>query len=325
MQAAYYVRQGAAREVLKVGEQPDPRPAAGEVLVRIFASGVNPSDVKSRQGALGRPQPFPLVIPHSDGAGVIEAVGKDVDPTRIGERVWLWNAQWQRPFGTAATHIALPTQQAVGLPDIVDFDVAACFGIPLMTAVKAVNLANVSSKTILISGGAGAVGHYAIQVAAHRGARVLSTVSSAEKAVQAMNAGATATIDYRRENVGERVNSLTAGAGVEAVIDLDLTANAALLPSVLKPGGDAVVYGMSSNEPVIPGRWLMQNSATLKLFLIYALRPSDRHRVLADISGLLAKENLIHRVAGSFPLSDIAQAHEAVESGVLLGNVVLKI
>jgi NADPH:quinone reductase len=324
MLAAFYVRQGSASEVLEVGEQPQPKPLPGEVLVRIAASGVNPSDVKSRQGAAGRPQPFPLIIPHSDGAGVISAVGEGVDATRIGERVWLWNGQWRRPFGTAANYVALPSYQAVGLPDSLDFGVGACLGIPLMTAVHAVNLANVASKTVLVSGGAGAVAHYAIQVAARRGARVLSTVSGAKKAAEAMGAGALATIDYRKEDIGERVKELTDGKGVEAVIDLDLTANAPLLPSILQPGGTIVVYGMSSNDPVIPGRWLMQNNATIKFLLVYALSPPDRNQALNDISELMAGDGLIHRVAASFPLSEIVAAHEAVESGALFGNVIIE-
>ena len=209
MQAVYYERNGAAREVLTVGEVQTPRPGPGEVRVKLAASGVNPSDVKSRQGST-RKIAFPRVVPHSDGAGIIDDVGDGVPKSRIGERVWVWNGQWKRAFGTAAEFIALPAAQAAPLPDNVGFDAGACLGIPAMTAIHAVILADATKNmNLLVSGGAGAVSQYIIQFAKAKGANVIATVSSPEKAKAAREAGAAHVIDYKRENVGERVVEIT--------------------------------------------------------------------------------------------------------------------
>src|SRR5215831_11097462 len=190
MQAAYYERNGTAREVLKVGEIQTPRPGPGEVRVKLATSGVNPSDVKSRQG-LTRKIAFPRVVPQSDGAGVIDDVGDGVSKSRIGERVWVWNGQWKRPFGTAAEFIALPSAQAVKLPDNVSFEAGACLGIPAMTASHAITLSHAGKgSTLLVSGGAGAVSQYVIQFAKLVGARVITTVSSPDKAKAAQEVGA---------------------------------------------------------------------------------------------------------------------------------------
>src|SRR5262245_44402908 len=190
MRAAYYETNGAARAVLRVGEVETPQPGRGEVRVRLAVSGVNPSDVKSRAG-LTRKIAFPRVIPHSDGAGVIEAVGNGVPPARVGERVWVWNGQWRRAFGTAAEAIVLPAEQAVPLPASVSMEAAACLGIPAYTAYQAVELAGLQGgSTVLVAAGAGAVGHYAIQLAKKKGATVLTTVSSPAKAELARKAGA---------------------------------------------------------------------------------------------------------------------------------------
>lgn len=326
MRAAFYRKQGAAREVLEVGEQPTPEPGPGEVRVRLRTSGVNPSDWKSRRGGVGRKIAAPLVIPHSDGAGDIDAVGAGVPASRVGERVWIWNGQWKRPFGTAAQYIALPSAQAVALPQNTDYAAGACLGIPALTALQAVRLAQVQRESVvLVSGGAGAVGHYAIQFAKVRGARVLATVSGDAKAAHARAAGADAVINYRTEEVGARVKTLTDGRGVDAVIEVDLTANARLLPAILRPHGVAVVYGTGAAEASIPSLWLMQNSATLRLFLVYDLSATDRAAVLDELSTLLAQGRLVHAVAQRFPLDAIADAHEAVEHGTVIGNVVLDI
>jgi len=237
MRAAYYENNGAAGEVLRVAEVDTPKPARGEVRVKLAASGVNPSDVKSRAG-LTRKIAFPRVIPHSDGAGTIDAVGEGVPAARVGERVWVWNGQWRRPFGTAAEQIVLPAEQAVPLPASIDMPAAACLGIPAYTAYQAVELAGLGpGATVLVAAGAGAVGHYAIQLAKKRGAAVVTTVSSPAKAELARQAGADHVIDYKRENVGERVMAITGKRGVDAVIEMDLAANARLLPDVLKPEG----------------------------------------------------------------------------------------
>src|SRR5438128_7452053 len=205
MRAAFYTEQGQAREVLRVGEQPTPEPGPGEVRVRLRTSGVNPSDWKSRRGGSGRKLAAPLVIPHSDGAGDIDAVGAGVAASRIGERVWIWNGQWKRAFGTAAQYIALPSAQAVPLPQNTDYAAGACLGIPALTALQAVRLAQPQRESVvLVSGGAGAVGHYAVQLAKAREARVLATVSGEAKAAHARKAGADTVINYRTADVGAR-------------------------------------------------------------------------------------------------------------------------
>ncbi len=226
MRAAYYEQNGPANAVLKLGEVETPRPAPGEVRVKLATSGVNPSDVKARSGAT-RKIAFPRVIPHSDGAGEIDLVGDGVSAARVGERVWVWNGQWLRPFGTCAEYIVLPAAQAVRLPAKTSFEVGACLGIPAMTAYHAIAVAGAAPGiTLLIAGGAGAVGHHAVQFAKAAGASVIATVSSPEKADAARAAGADHTVDYRRENVGERVMAITAKKGVDAVVEVDFAANA---------------------------------------------------------------------------------------------------
>ena len=325
MRAAYYERNGTARDVLRIGDVETPQPKPGEVRVKLFASGVNPSDVKSRAGST-RKIAFSRVIPHSDGAGEIDAVGEGISPARIGERVWLWNGQWRRPFGTAAEAITLPAEQAVPLPNNISMDAGACLGIPAYTAYQGVLLAKPGEgSTILVAGGAGAVGHYAIQLAKKRGATVITTVSSPKKAAIARQAGADHTIDYKRENVGERVMAITAKRGVDAVIEMDLGANAKLLPGVLAPTGVAAIYGSGTPEVTLPFQFLLQNSITLRFFLVYLMPTEMRRRATADITRLLERGELIHNVARTFTLDETAAAHEAVESGTAMGNVVVRI
>ena len=221
MRAAYYEKNGPAREVLHVGDVEAGEPGRGEVRVRLRTSGVNPSDVKSRAG-LSRKIAFPRVIPQSDGAGEIDRVGEGVPASRIGERVWVWNGQWRRAFGTAAEYIVLPAEQAVRLPANTSLEAGACLGIPVYTAYQAVEYAGIGEgSTVLVAAGAGAVGHYAIQLAKKKKATVLTTVSSPAKAELARQAGADHVIDYKREDVGERVMAITAKRGVDAVIEMD--------------------------------------------------------------------------------------------------------
>jgi NADPH2:quinone reductase len=287
---------------------------------------VNPSDWKVRRGGFGRALAFPLIIPHSDGAGDIDAVGEGVPQSRIGERVWIWNGQWKRALGTAAEYIALPSAQAVTLPDGAGYAEGAGFGIPALTAVQAVRLAEAGpGTTVLVHGGAGAVGHYAIQFAKRRGARVLATISGEAKAKLASEAGADATINYRTENVGERVKALTGAAGVDAVIDMDLAANAKLLPAILRPFGKVVIYGTGAAEAAIPGLWLMQNSATFRFFLIYEIPAADRAAAIGELDAALRQGGLIHNIGLRLPLEQAAAAHEALEAASVIGNVVLDI
>lgn len=324
MRAAWYTKTGAAAEVLEVGDAPTPAPGPGEVRVRLHASGVNPSDVKSRRGRPDRPMPFPRVVPHSDGAGVIDALGAGVPETRLNERVWVWNAQWQRPDGTAADYVVLPTDQAVALPEGVDFAAGACLGIPVLTAWRAATLIGApAGRTLLVAGGAGSVGHYATQIAKLKGARVLTTVSSPEKAAHARAAGADAVIDYRREDVAARVLELTDGAGVDLAVEVDLGGNAALLPQVLRQGGTAAVYGSNTAEVTLPfGAYLFRDIA-LHFFVVYELPAAVRREAIGDVGRMLAAGQLRHSVAARFPLERIAEAHEAVESGRVMGHVVL--
>ena len=325
MRAAFYETNGPAREVLRLAEVETPQPGRGEVRVRLLTSGVNPSDVKSRAG-LTRKIAFPRVIPHSDGAGEIDAVGDGVSAARVGERVWVWNGQWRRAFGTAADWIVLPSEQAVGLPANVPMEAGACLGIPAYTGYQAVLRAGVhEGSTVLVAAGAGAVGHYAIQFAKKRKATVITTVSSPAKAEIARQAGADHVIDYKREDVGERVMALTAKRGVDAVIEMDLAANARLLPNVLAPNGVVAIYGSGAAETSIPFQFLLQNSITLQFFLVYLMPPAERERATADITRLLERGDLIHNVAETFDLGDMVAAHEAVESGKAMGNIVVKL
>jgi NADPH2:quinone reductase len=325
MRAAYYESNGPAREVLRVADVETPQAGRGEVRVRLRTSGVNPSDVKSRAG-LTRKIAFPRVIPHSDGAGEIDAVGEGVSPARVGERVWVWNGQWRRPFGTAAEWIVLPSEQAVRLPANVTMDAGACLGIPAYTGYQGVLLARAKEgSTVLVAAGAGAVGHYAIQFAKKRKATVITTVSSPAKAEIARAAGADHVIDYKREDVGERVMAITAKRGVDAVIEMDLAANARLLPTVLAPNGVVAVYGSGAAEASIPFQFLLQNSITLQFFLVYLMPAEMRQRATADITQMLEQGELIHNVAQTFDLGDMVAAHEAVESGKAMGNIVVKL
>jgi NADPH2:quinone reductase len=324
MRAAFYEHNGTAREVLRVGEVEIPQTGPGEVRVKLSTSGVNPSDVKSRQGST-RKIAWPRVIPHSDGAGVIDQVGGGVAKARIGERVWVWNGQWKRAFGTAAEYIALPAAQAVKLPEKVSFEAGACLGIPAMTAIHAVALAAAQKgTTLLVSGGAGSVSQYVIQFAKLAGATVLTTISSPEKAAAAREAGADHAIDYKRENVGERVMALTGKRGVDAVIEMDLTANAKLIPQVLRAKGSVIVYG-TGPEAVIPATFCLVNTIQLQFFLVYELDAGERERAVSAINRALSEGNLINRVSQpTFSLADTAAAHEAVERGTV-GNVIVTI
>lgn len=327
MKAAYYEQTGPAEQVLVVGGLPDPQPAADEVRVRLEWSGVNPSDVKARSGARGPMMPFARVIPHSDGMGVIDGVGAEVDPARIGQRVWVWNAAWSRPNGTAAGLVVLPQQQAVDLPDNVPGEIGACLGIPALTAAHAVLTdGGVAGQRVLVAGGAGAVGHYAVQFARLLGARqVIATVSSPAKAELARAAGADVVIDYRRENVVERVREATGGAGVDRVIEVDIAANAGIDMEVVRPDGMWVVYGSGARQFSLPFFPMISRNILVRFFIVYQLSEADRQRANAVLDDFLRRNLLQHNIAVRLPLASIAQAHELVEAGSVVGNVVLSI
>jgi NADPH:quinone reductase len=324
MRAATFSHTGPAREVFSVVEVPTPEPGPGEVRVRLATSGVNPSDVKRRGAApAGKPAEFPLVIPHSDGAGTIDKVGPGVSGGRVGERVWTLNAQFKRAFGTAAQYCVLPSAFALHLPDNVDSSVGACLGIPALTAYHAIMLdGSVRGKTLLVQGGAGAVGFYAIQFAKLDGATVIATVSSDEKAQRARSAGADHIINYRSDDRKLRVADITGGKGVDRIIEVDLKANAMTYPDLLVEHGKAVVYGSGAPPIAIPS--FVPFSTTLEFILVYTLSDAQRAHHIAALDRLLTDGTLQHAIGEHFPLDRIAEAHEAVEAGSF-GNVIVDI
>jgi NADPH2:quinone reductase len=324
MQAATFTHTGTARDVFQLKDMPIPEPAPGEVRVRIATSGVNPSDVKRRGAAPhGKPAEFPVVIPHSDGAGTIDAVGDGVPQSRIGERVWTFNAQYQRPFGTAAEYCAVPSNFAIKLPDAIDFAIGACLGVPALTAYHAIMLdGSVRGKTLLVQGGTGAVGYYAVQFAKFDGATVITTVGSDAKAERVREAGADHAINYRTEDRKARVAEITGGNGVDRIIEADLKANAMTYPDLLKKHGKAVVYGSGAGPLEIPS--FIPFATTLEFILVYLLSDKQRADYTKAITGFLETGKLKHMVAETFPLEKIVEAHEAVEAGPY-GNIILTI
>jgi len=324
MRAAWYERNGDAKDVLTVGDLADPVPAAGEVRVRVHVSGVNPSDVKSR---MRRPLTTQWIIPHSDGAGLIDAVGEGVQHSRLGQRVWLWNGQWKRAAGTAAELICLPSQQAVELPDQATFDEGACVGIPVLTALQSLRLAGeIDGRSLLVIGGGSMVGQYVTQIAVQRGAQVIATAGSPARVDHALSVGAAHVIGYRTEPVAERVRELTGGRGVDAVIDMDFQSTARLIgKGVLRPHGRLVSYGSNQTVEIpVDFRAMLWDSLTIACFLVYELQPEDRAAVVNDANDLLRRRALVHRTAAAFGLDDIAQAHTTVEQGQRVGVVLVR-
>lgn len=326
MRAVWYEATGPAAKVLQLGEMETPQPGPGEVRVRLHASGVNPSDVKSRDGLRG-PIAFPRVIPHSDGAGEIDAVGEGVSPSRVGQRVWVWNAAYRRPFGTCAEYVCLPEAQAVPLPEGTSFEAGACLGIPASTACHAVFAdGDVTGQTVLVTGGAGAVGHYAIQLARWGGAKVIATVSGPEKAKAAEAAGAHAVVNYRDGDVAAAILAANQGKPVDRVVEVEFGGNLPVTSAVIGEGGVIAAYGsMADAEPKLPFYPLMFRNVTLRMLIVYLLSPPDRARMLARLGAALEEGALSHAIAATFDLADSAKAHEAVESGKLIGNAVITI
>jgi NADPH2:quinone reductase len=326
MQAVWYEAQGAPEEVLKVGQLERPEPGPGEVLVRIRASGVNPSDTYGRSGRQA-PMPFRRVIPHQDGAGVIESVGRDVPTERVGERVWVYEATWNRAGGTAAEFTVVPAQRAVRLPDTIDFDAGACLGIPAMTAHRAVfGDGPVRGQSVLVTGGAGAVGTAAVQFAKWGGARtVLATVSSDAKAAAARDAGADHTVNYRTEDVVARVHHLTQKEGVDRIVEVDFGGNLPVSLQIIKPDGTIASYATRGEpEPKVPFRALMVKNITVHGVLVYTMSESAKIAAMADITRALEEGALRPLIGARLPLDRAADAHNAVELGTSIGNVVLQ-
>jgi NADPH:quinone reductase len=324
MRAAYSEQNGPATAVLRVGEADTPAPGPGEVRIKLHTSGINPSDVKSRAG-LTRKIAFPRVIPHSDGAGEIDAVGDGVAQARLGERIWTFNAQWRRPFGTAAEYVVLPAAQAAPLPRSVSFEVGAGIGIPAMTAWYAATLAlPQEGGTVFVPAGAGAVGNYAIQFAKARQAQVITSVSSEAKAAVARQAGADHIINYKSEDLSQRIVEITGRRGVDAILEVDLGAGAKYWPSILRPHGTVVVYGTSAPEHVIPAAFCLTNNIGVRFILVYEMSAAESENAIAAITKMLTEGRLVHNIALTLPLEQIVKAHEAVEHGAG-GKVVLEV
>ena len=323
MRAVWYERNGPSG-VLEIGEMPNPEASAGEVRVQIVTSGINPSDWKRRAG-LTRPMDFPRVIPHQDGAGIIDQVGSGVPQSRLGQRVWLYEAQTDRPFGTAAEYTVQPGHHAVPFPDNTNFAEAACLGVPAMTAHRCVFADGpVSGKTILVPGGAGAVGNYAIQFAKLDGAKVITTVSSEEKGRLAMEAGADEVINYRSENSVERILEVTHGAGVDHIVEVDFAGNFPVSQAVLRNNGVVAVYAAGTGpQPTVPLIFNVSN-VTVRLVLVYTMPEPAKEAAVADITHLLEEGKLRHLLGPKFPLESAVDAHEAVEGGAI-GNVILEV
>lgn len=313
MKAAKYERHGPAAEVLRVAEVERPSPGPGEVLVRVVVSAINPTDVKSRSGATPRPIDG-FQIPHQDGAGVIEEVGDGVDPGRAGQRVWLWFAAAGRKWGTAAEFAVVPDRQAVPLPDDASFELGACLGVPAMTAHWCL-LADgpLAGRKVLVAGGAGAVGHFAVELGIRAGAQVVTTVSNPQKAELARKAGATHVVNYRDDDAADQIRAQV--GPVDRVIELALGANLALDLAVTRPGGTIVTYAAEATDPALPVRACMTANVLMRFVLLYGVAAEDLDRVVTDISAAVAEGALTELPATRFSLADIVAAHEAAEAG----------
>ena len=327
MKAAWFERFGSATDVLQYGDYTTPEPKEGEVKIRIKTSGVNPSDTKKRAGAnpaLLDPGP---VIPHSDGAGVIEAVGAGVSPSRIGERVWTYNAQYGRQEGTAAEYVCLPSEQAVFLPDAASFEDGAMMAIPAMTAHRAVTAdGNVQGKIVLVTGGAGRVGYYAIQWAKAFGATVISTASSDSSRAQCLKAGADLVVGHPSDESTKAILEFTKGQKIDRVVEGDFGVNLLPILDVIKISGSIATYSsMTDMTPKIPFVRMMFMDLNIRLVLVYAMPQSAKQAAIKDITAFLEKGMLDNRVAATYKLEDIAKAHETIEHANVYGSVILTV
>jgi NADPH:quinone reductase len=324
MKAAWYEKQGAAQDVLVIGEMEAPQPKTDEVRIKIAASGINPGDVKKRENAFGYGMPFPRIIPHSDGAGTIDAVGEGVSEKWIGRRVWCYGAQTYRPYGTAAEYTVVPLTQAVPLPEDVSFEQGACLGIPVITAHRAVHVAgSVEGKTVLVQGGAGAVGATAVQLAHQAGARVIATVRLESDKEIAYRMGADEVLLFG-ENLAEQIKA-SAPKGVDHIVEVAFDANIFTDVEILAQGGSIAAYATNTATPKIPVWLLIFSNA--RLFFV----GSDDVPAEAKIEAAHAVNQAFEAgwqgldIAETFPLDEIAKAHEAVEQSKNSGRVIVTI
>jgi NADPH:quinone reductase len=322
MRAALYDSYGSAADVLRVVDVERPEPGPGAVRVRMELSGVNPTDWKSRSGATPRPI-HEFQVPHHDGAGVIDAVGEGVDPDRIGQRVWTWLAAASGRWGTAAQWSVVPSRQAVALPDGASAELGACLGVPAMTAHRALFADGpVEGKDVLVAGGAGAVGHFAIQLARFSGGRVATTVSGPQKAALAAAAGADLVVNYREAGAVERLTAFA--PQMDRIVELALGANLDLDLALSGPRTHIVDYAAEPADPVLPVRKCMTANVALRFMLLYTMPAEAQDQAAADISRALAAGALTALPVIRFPLDQIAQAQEAVEAGAV-GKVIVEI
>jgi NADPH:quinone reductase-like Zn-dependent oxidoreductase len=326
MQAAWIEKFGTAADVLQVGELDTPSPGPGEVLVRLSTSGINPSDVKKRAGSFPSLLDEGLVVPNSDGAGTIEAVGNSVPESRIGERVWVYQAQFARRFGTAANYVAIDASRAPRLADAASFEVGACMGIPAMTAHRSVFAdGDVSGQTVLVTGGAGRVGHYAIQWASQAGASVIATASNAADDEACIAAGAVSVVNHREQNWGDQVMDATNGELVDRVIDVEFGANLPTVLDIIRVGGVIATYSSTQiPEPKLPFFQMMYKDLTTRTVIVYAMPESAKQAAISDIGKALEGNRLQHRIAHKLPLSEIVRGNELIETGTLRGAVILE-
>jgi NADPH:quinone reductase len=324
MRAALYDRHGPAREVLRVEDVQRPEPGPGEVRVRVELSGINPTDWKSRSGATPRPMDG-FQIPHHDGAGVIDAVGEGVDSGRIGQRVWVWMAAAGSRWGTAAEWTVVAQRQAVPLPASASAELGASLGVPAITAHRCLFADGpVDGKTVLVAGGAGAVGHFAIELAKHAGARVIATVSGPQKAELAAKAGADLVVNYREPGAAQRISSSAGPGGVDHVVEVALGANLELdLAVARRPDARIVTYAAEAADPVLPVRACMNANVVLRFVLLYGVPPEALDQAVRDITTALYVGALTELPAVRYPLAEIAAAHDAVEGGAVVGKVLV--
>jgi NADPH:quinone reductase-like Zn-dependent oxidoreductase len=325
MRAAWFEEFGAARDVLQLGELEKPDAGPGEVLVRLASSGVNPSDVKKRAGSFPNLLDGGFVIPNSDGAGIIEAVGSGVEAGRVGERVWIYQAQFARRFGTAAEYVAIDANRAPKLPDATSFEVGACLGIPVMTAHRCVFAdGDVSGHTILVTGGAGRVGHYAVQWASQAGATVIATASNDADESACRAVGAHHVVNHRGDDVVCAIMAATGGKPVDRIVDVEFGANLPLSIEVLRVGGTIATYSSTQvSEPRLPFLQMMYKDITVRMVIVYAMPEAAKQQAIVDIDRALTANTLQHRIAQAMPLAEIVKANEVIEQGSTRGAIVL--
>ncbi|MDT7838571.1 NADPH:quinone reductase [Aquabacterium sp. OR-4] len=326
MHAAWYEAQGPAEQVLRCGWLPVPEPGRGELRIRLRHSGVNPGDVKKRGDAFGYGMAFPRVVPHSDGAGIVDRVGPGVSQARLGQRVWCHGAQRGRPMGTAAQWVVLPAMLAVPLPDSVPLALGACLGIPGLTAHRAVHAAGpVLGRTVLVHGGAGAVGSLAIGLARQAGAQVLATVRRPEAQALARAAGAHAVVCSAGQPVADTAAALRALApqGVDHVVDVDLAAHLALNQAVLRVGGHIAAYASGDPQPRLPFWPMLFQNLVLHLLGSDDFTPRQRRDAVGALNRLLASGWRGIHIACHLPLEAVVQAHQTVEQASGQGRVLL--